>query len=267
MSQRQYPLHKNESRSDEQGYLASVSDLMATLLFIFIITLMAFVINLHEATTSAAQKEEDSKKEIIALRNIQRELTDARSIRQSLLEDVKQDLMQKGLKVEIDVDKGLLHVPEKILFPSGQANFAPGGEESLQLLGAILAQHLPCYSGTKDEPSEICASKKSTPGRLEAVLVEGHTDNVPIRTAQYMDNWQLSAARSLVTFRYLMQKQPLLETLRNANGEHFFGVSAYGETRGVRENTSDEGRQANRRIDLRFVLAAPRPTDAQGSKQ
>jgi len=98
MSQRQYPLHKNESRSDEQGYLASVSDLMATLLFIFIITLMAFVINLHEATTSAAQKEEDSKKEIIALRNIQRELTDARSIRQSLLEDVKQDLMQKGLR-------------------------------------------------------------------------------------------------------------------------------------------------------------------------
>lgn len=266
MSQRQHPAHRTEGRSEEQGYLASVSDLMATLLFIFIITLMAFVINLHEATSSAAKKEEDSKREIATLKTIQQELTDARLIRQNLLEDVKQALMQKGLKIEIDVDKGLLHVPEKILFPSGQANFAPGGEESLQLLGAILAQHLPCYSGAKDTPSELCTSKTPTPGRLETVLVEGHTDNVPIRTAQYKDNWQLSTARSLVTFRYLMQQQPLLETLRNANGEHFFGVSAYGETRWVKENSSEEGKQANRRIDLRFVLAAPRPTDAQGSK-
>lgn len=267
MSQRQYSLHRTESRSEEQGYLASVSDLMATLLFIFIITLMAFVINLHEATTSAAKMEEDSKKEIATLKAIQQELTDARLIRQNLLEDIKQALMQNGLKVEIDVDKGLLHLPERILFPSGQANFVTGGEESLRLLGAILAQHLPCYSGTKNTPSELCTSKTPTPGRLETVLVEGHTDSVPIRTAQYKDNWQLSTARSLVTFRYLMQQQPLLADLKNANGEFFFGVSAYGETRWVKENTSEENRQANRRIDLRFVLAAPMPIDAQGSKQ
>lgn len=43
-------------QSEEQGYLASVSDFMSTLLFIFIITLMAFVINLQDATIKAGRK-------------------------------------------------------------------------------------------------------------------------------------------------------------------------------------------------------------------
>ena len=272
MSQRISASRHSAARSEDQGYLASISDFMATLLFIFMITLMAFVINLQEATTSASTqekelkqqivlltgKEEELKQQTVILQNIQKELTDARQVRQKLMEDIKYSLSADGIEVHIDVEKGLLHVPEKVLFPSGQANFAPGGEASLQLLGRTLAEHLPCYSGSKEaiRPAQ-CPPEKFTPGRLEAVLIEGHTDNVPIRSGQFKDNWQLSTARSLITFRYIMQQQPVLETLKNANDEPFFGVSAYGETRPAKSNESDDGRRANRRIDLRFILAAP----------
>jgi len=203
---------------DGQGYLVSVSDMMSGLLFIFIITLMIFAI--------------DFNRERVRAENLQDELTDAKRVRSKLLHDLEQSLKEAGVTVRIDTERGLLHVPENILFVSGKAEFQPGGRKSLAILAEHLALKLPCYSGTRSSsrPQE-CTDEEFKPGRLEAVFIEGHTDNVPIRSKQFEDNWELSAKRSIVTYRHFLATTPELGKLLNASDEPLFGVSGYAETR------------------------------------
>jgi len=261
---------KAEREEDGQSYLVSVSDMMSGLLFLFIIALMVFVINFHfekikkEDETKALQIEKIKKEEETkALQKIQDELTDAKEVRKQLLEDLKESLEKQGVIVRINIEKGLLHVPEDILFESGKSEFQEGGEQSLSILAHNLAEKLPCYAGRRGiEKPWACKGKIFKPGRLEAVLVEGHTDNVPIRSKTYDDNWDLSAKRSIVTYLYLFQEEPEFEGLMNADGEPLFGVSGYGETRPVIRHLEIKDEPLNRRIDLRFILAPPKPESA-----
>jgi flagellar motor protein MotB len=266
---------------DGQSYLVSVSDMMAGLLFLFIITLMVFVINFHlekikteektkdlqiekikkEQETKALQIEKIKKEqETKVLQSIQEELTDAKEVRKHLLEDLEKSLKKHGVIVRIDTEKGLLHVPEDILFESGKAEIQKGGKKSLSILAHHLSEKLPCYSGKRGvERPESCEGEIFKPGRLEVVLVEGHTDNVPIGTSKFDNNWDLSAKRSIVTFIYLKKVQPELDRLINADDVPLFGVSGYADTRPVKHHDEINPEPLNRRIDLRFILAPPRP--------
>ena len=254
----------------DQGYFVSVSDMMAGLLFLFIIILMVFVINFHKETVKKeieTKKKKDEIKtvqqEIKKYNKIQDELTDAKLVRKQLLEDLKESLEQQGVTVRIDTEKGILHVPEDILFLSGKAQFQAGGEQSLMILSKNLAEKLPCYAGRREaERPSFCNESKFKPGRLEAVLVEGHTDNVPIKSATFENNWDLSAKRSIRTFQYLLQAKPVLASLLNAEGDPLFGVSGYAETRPVVAHKDITPEPLNRRIDLRFILAPPKPQES-----
>lgn len=243
----------NIKEEDGQSYLVSVGDMMSGLLFVFIITLMVFVINFH---LEKIKKTEETEK----LQKKQEELTDAKEVRTQLLEDLKKSLEESGVTVQIDREKGLLRIPEKILFESGKAKFIAGGELSLSILASSLIEFLPCSSGRRgmERPSG-CEGKIFKPGRLEAVMVEGHTDNVPIQSNRFKDNWDLSAQRSIITWRYLRQDQPELDRLENAEGEKLFGVSGYADTRPRIYHDEPKPERLNRRIDLRFILASPKP--------
>lgn len=248
-------LQNEISEESGQGYLVSVSDMMSGLLFLFIITLMVFVIKFHFEKN---KKEAETK----VLINIQQQLTDAKSVRRELLEDLKKSLEKRGVIVRINVEKGLLHVPEDILFESGKAEFQTGGENSLRILADNLSEKLPCYSGTREDirPAN-CSGDIFRPGRLEAVLVEGHTDNVPInkvKNLRYEDNWELSAKRSIVTYRYILAVHPELGNLLNTDRDPLFGVSGYAETRPVIKHVEIKDEPLNRRIDLRFILSQPK---------
>ncbi|MEZ5865074.1 MAG: OmpA family protein [Geminicoccaceae bacterium] len=94
---------------------------------------------------------------------------------------------------------------------------------------------------------------------LETVLIEGHTDDRPIRSGPYPDNWALSAARSRSTYRAMIAAAPGLDTLRNGGGAALLGVSGYEARRPVADGATDEARRVNRRIDVRFSAAAPMP--------
>jgi chemotaxis protein MotB len=241
----------NDHDDAAEGYLVSVSDMMSGLLFVFIITLMVFVINFHIEKT----RTEDETRN---LKEIKEQLTDAKEVRKQLLVDLKESLEKQGVKVQIDVEKGLLHIPEAILFRSGRAEFQSGGEESLTKLAQNLADRLPCYAGKRgSNNTTFCNKLKFKPGRLEAVLVEGHTDNVPIKNSSFDNNWDLSAKRSIVTFQHIITANPLLGDLINADGEKLFGVSGYADTRPVVNHLMAKDEPLNRRIDLRFILAPP----------
>ena len=74
------------------------------------------------------------------------------------------------------------------------------------------------------------------------IRVEGNTDNVPIHTAQYESNWDLSVARSVEVIRYFVDTDHLDPTRISAAG--------YAEYRPRGDNHTDAGRQLNRRVDI-----------------
>ncbi|TAK32914.1 MAG: hypothetical protein EPO21_14305 [Chloroflexota bacterium] len=84
------------------------------------------------------------------------------------------------------------------------------------------------------------------------VKVEGHTDSIPIQTALYGSNWELSAARSVAVVRFLQE-----------NGIDPARLSAvgYGEYRPVADNAQREGRANNRRVNITIQFKAPSQSD------
>jgi chemotaxis protein MotB len=77
------------------------------------------------------------------------------------------------------------------------------------------------------------------------VLVEGHTDNLPISSVKYPSNWELSAARASAVVRYLTVEGRLDPARISAAG--------YGEHRPVESNLTEAGRAANRRVILKLI--------------
>ena len=76
------------------------------------------------------------------------------------------------------------------------------------------------------------------------VSVEGHTDNVPIGTARFPDNLELSVARAASISRYFIDVMGVDPAIIRATG--------FGEHHPVADNATDYGRQRNRRVEIRI---------------
>ncbi|MBD7968911.1 flagellar motor protein MotB [Paenibacillus gallinarum] len=75
------------------------------------------------------------------------------------------------------------------------------------------------------------------------ISIEGHTDNMPIvNSSTYKDNWELSGARALSVLRYFMDEEDL-------ESDHF-QYAGYADTRPAEDNSTKEGRQKNRRVEI-----------------
>jgi chemotaxis protein MotB len=75
------------------------------------------------------------------------------------------------------------------------------------------------------------------------ISIEGHTDNVPVTAASdYRDNWELSGARALSVLRFFLDNEGL--------SPDTFQYAGYADTRPAYDNTTVEGRQKNRRVEL-----------------
>ena len=76
----------------------------------------------------------------------------------------------------------------------------------------------------------------------QEVMVEGHTDSTPIRTAQFPSNWELSTSRATTILSFLIRDLQYDPTRLSAAG--------YGQYRPTADNATPEGRAQNRRVDL-----------------
>ena len=85
--------------------------------------------------------------------------------------------------------------------------------------------------------------------------IEGHTDNVPIHTAQFATNWELSTARAATITRLLLTEHAADPTHISAAG--------YAEFRPTAPNDTEPNRAQNRRVDI--VLLKPRLQEQSGS--
>lgn len=229
---------------EEESYFVSMTDLMVGMLFIFIIMLMAFALNLRE--------QEDKFDQTTSA------LTQANETRKEMLEDIKNQMEKLGVKVIIDPENGVLRLPEELLFPRGEFLLTEKGRDALRRLAEVMAKVLPCYANAPPNSASSCPPSHG--GRLEAVFIEGHTDDRPIvgkMNNGIKSNWDLSAARAIETFNAIVQHAPALALVDNDSRQRILGVSGYAENRPVRKEDSEEARSSNRRIDLRFLMATP----------
>ena len=74
------------------------------------------------------------------------------------------------------------------------------------------------------------------------VRIEGHTDNVPMKSARFPSNWELSTARATSIVSYMIQKYSFSPMRLSASG--------YGEHRPIASNDTQKGRARNRRVDI-----------------
>lgn len=125
------------------------------------------------------------------------------------------------LKVKIVDGRMVVALATDVLFSSGSAGLTKDGKAAMAEVAGVLA----------DIPDR-------------AYQVEGHTDNVPIRTPKYPSNWELAAARSITVVNALVD-----------GGLPASRVSAasFGENKPAAINETSEGRAANRRIEIVVV--------------
>jgi chemotaxis protein MotB len=239
------------------GYLISVADMMSGLLLIFIITLVAFILNFQDAVQKQ-KKVTETQKEIV------RKITNAEQIRSTLLITIKTRLEQNNIIVEIDTEHGVLRLTEQaVLFESGAESLDDDNKNNLKIIGQVLSELVPCYSATPPT-GDMCGEYKSYKGKVDSIFIEGHTDNVPINSWRMEDNWVLSAKRAITAYRELVPNT-ILADIQNISGQPVFSVSGYGEGRPVEGHsysvpTSDP---VNRRIDMRFIMTPPTLTEIQ----
>ncbi len=130
-------------------------------------------------------------------------------------DEVKVSRNEEGLAIRLD---------SKFLFDLSSANLRT---EAFEVLDGVLGS-------LKDLPNEV--------------RVEGHTDNLPIKSSQFPSNWELSAARATAIIRYF-ESQGMDPRRMTAVG--------YGEWRPVVRNDSPENRQRNRRVEIYVDLLSP----------
>lgn len=245
---------------EQESYFVSMTDLMIGLLFIFIILLMSFAVSYRGAEREQIEAEQRQQETV-------ERLTDNRRSIEYLLTAIKESLDRQGVQVSIDLESGILRLPESILFERGSADLNDPGRNALGKLAVAMKPLLFCFARDSHESlsrPEHCPPERT--GRLETILIEGHTDRVPITAGRFRDNWDLSVARATNTFRTLREVDAGLFGFHNNRGDPLIGVSGYAETRELSATDDLGAMAANRRIDIRFIMAAPEQPSTVGGE-
>ena len=124
--------------------------------------------------------------------------------------EVKVSMTERGLVISINAE---------VLFETGKATLRPNYVETVRKIGSVLEQ----------------ISKNQ-------IVVEGHTDKVPINTYEFPSNWYLSSARAIQVRDLLMQHHKLAADK--------VSVQAYGDSHPIASNDTPEGRAKNRRVNV-----------------
>jgi chemotaxis protein MotB len=151
----------------------------------------------------------------------QPDVEDVRDALRSSLEDLG---AADGIGATSDGSVVELTIPANLLYPSGSRALLNDAAPMLARLAAVLAAL----------PNEV--------------VVEGHTDNLPIRNGLFDSNWDLSTARAVAVVRRL-EAEGIAPNRLSAVG--------YGSHRPVADNATEAGRSANRRVVLRIRSALP----------
>jgi chemotaxis protein MotB len=141
------------------------------------------------------------------------------------------EIQQKEIAMRSEPDGLVISLREVGFFESGSAQMKSTSMPAFDRIAGMLAK------------------------RNYRLRIEGHTDNVPIRTAQFPSNWELSASRATEIVRLLI--------IRDGFAPDHLSAGGFAEYHPVASNATPEGRGMNRRVDIVVLGAAPKEPPAQ----
>ena len=148
--------------------------------------------------------------------------------------DVMAPLVKSGQVTVIETDRGVtIEINDSLLFAPGQAVLDPAAVRAMQAVAEVIA------------PTEF------------PVIIEGHTDNVPISTPQFPSNWELSAVRATTVLRLFVD---------TGVGASRLTAIGYGDQRPVSDNATPEGRARNRRVAIQIEASLGASPSNGGAK-
>lgn len=138
---------------------------------------------------------------------------------QALIDIIEERELEESVTVDLIAEGVRITMSESVTFNSGSSELIPQAQ-------AILIEVADLFDDDIYETE-----------------VQGHTDNVPLReSAYYRSNWDLGAARAVSVVHFINNLSDL--------PPETFKASSYGEYRPVASNNTEEGRRANRRIEI-----------------
>lgn len=177
---------------------------------------------LSKLSGDLSEKEAQLKQREKRLAHLEAMLRRQDSILNRLNESVKKALLAFSpdeLTVEMKNGKVYVSLSDKLLFKSGDANVEAKGKEALKKVAEVLNKN-----------------------QDVSIAIEGHTDNVPIKSSVYRDNWDLSTARATNVVRLLTNEYGMDPQRITASGR--------GEFSPVADNSTAEGKARNRRTEI-----------------
>ena len=259
-----------ELKDSQDNFWISYADLMAGLLFVFILVIGAVIVKHNYMTAeftkqkkSIEQLELNAKKKEAAAEKLEQELLKQKKSMEELsfrakqkeeaveklkeelditketiyqLTSVKTNVIEKlrlklGNKIEVDPKSGALRIAGNILFQQDQEILI---ESSKKILTNILSEYI-----------EVLMNDKEIKDNLDKIIIEGHTNS----DGDYLHNLELSQKRALSVMKFLLALQPEkeneLQRYVTANGRSETDLI-------ITDNREDKF--ASRRIEIKFRL-------------
>jgi chemotaxis protein MotB len=218
------------ARAGHDRWLISYADLVTLLLAVFTTLYAASTLDARKLDPIAMSLRDafnadplqtvpaEGKPAVVAPVEIVARMAALEDLKMRLSRDLEDALRAQRLEITTDGRGLVISLPEQATFPVATADVTPGAQALIARVAAPLAP-LP-----------------------NLIRIEGHTDDVPIRTPRYASNWELSTARASAVVAYLIESAHIDPARLSASG--------YGEFHPRVPNSSPENRARNRRIDV-----------------
>jgi len=217
----------SESEEEDDGeslWLVPYGNMMTVLMVLFLI-LYSFAYN--QNTSSYEKVLTKLQDDFARLNKKSEEKFAAKRKEAEAATQISEYLSEKGLdkmaQVDINAQRIRIQLATPVLFDSGDAELK---KEATAIL------------------DELAQMLKKIPNNI---IVEGHTDNIPISTPKYANNWELSVDRAINVINYMQSLGVPPER---------FSAAGYGEFQPIAPNDTPEGRAKNRRIEFIIIRTA-----------
>ncbi len=193
--------------------------------------LQAMGVNVEQLSTEKQRLASNLDETQRALEEYKKRAAQLEAIKQRFeqLRQKLQKLTNLGLKVQIRHNRMVISLPGDVLFASGQDTLKDEGRTVLNAVADVI--------------------RKDQQLSARYFQIAGHTDNKPLAGGSFKDNWGLSAMRARQVLVYMISPSEAKTGGGGLDATHLH-AAGYGETDPIADNGTDEGRQANRRVEL-----------------